>query len=87
MNKIEVSIVEEAKIYVSNLLDNDLSKDCLFHTKKHTMDVLRNTEIIGYRYRYQLRLDGRKHRTDAQNNCSHYQFLHFIISLVHQSPH
>ena len=46
MNKIDHTIVAEAKIYVSHLLDHKLSKDCLFHTKKHTLEVLKNTETI-----------------------------------------
>jgi len=46
MNKIDDTIVAEARIYVSHLLDHKLSKNCLFHTKKHTLEVLRNTEII-----------------------------------------
>ena len=29
------------------MLDNELSKDCIFHTKKHTLEVVRNAEIIG----------------------------------------
>jgi predicted metal-dependent HD superfamily phosphohydrolase len=47
MRKIDSTIVKEAEIYVTELLDNELSKDCLFHTKKHTLDVVHNAEIIG----------------------------------------
>jgi predicted metal-dependent HD superfamily phosphohydrolase len=47
MRTLDSSIIEEAEIYVRDLLDNELSEDCLFHTVKHTMDVVRNAEIIG----------------------------------------
>lgn len=47
MRKLDRSIVKEAEIYVRDLLDNQLSKDCLFHTINHTMDVVQNAEIIG----------------------------------------
>jgi predicted metal-dependent HD superfamily phosphohydrolase len=39
--------VNEAKEYVSSILTNELSKKCLFHTINHTLDVLKNAEIIG----------------------------------------
>jgi len=47
MRALDESLVKEAEIYVRDLLDNELSKDCLFHTINHTMDVVRNAEIIG----------------------------------------
>jgi len=47
MKKIDDVLVEEAKQYVSILLTNELSDKCLFHTISHTLDVLKNAEIIG----------------------------------------
>lgn len=47
MNRIERSLVEEAKEYVAEILKHELSDKCLFHTINHTLDVLRNSEIIG----------------------------------------
>jgi predicted metal-dependent HD superfamily phosphohydrolase len=47
MRAIDKSIIKDAEKYVRDLLDNELSKDCLFHTINHTMEVVRNAEIIG----------------------------------------
>jgi predicted metal-dependent HD superfamily phosphohydrolase len=47
MKKIDLSIIKDAEDYVADLIDNKLSRDCLFHTKKHTMDVVKNAEVIG----------------------------------------
>lgn len=47
MGKIIESTVIEAKNYVENILDEKLSKDCVYHSKVHTFDVLRNVETIG----------------------------------------
>ena len=47
MGKLDPSIVNEAEIFVRDLFENELSQDCLFHTINHTMDVVRNAEIIG----------------------------------------
>ncbi|MCX6269808.1 MAG: HD domain-containing protein [Bacteroidetes bacterium] len=44
--KIDYQIFKEAEKHVMELLENGLSKDKLFHTKKHTRDVLKNAEII-----------------------------------------
>ena len=46
MNRIDKSFVEEAKEYVSSVLTNELSDKCLFHTIQHTLDVVKNAEII-----------------------------------------
>ena len=46
MNKIDKAIVEEAKEYVSSVLTHELSDNCVFHTIQHTLDVLKNAEII-----------------------------------------
>jgi putative nucleotidyltransferase with HDIG domain len=46
MSALDTSIIREAEIYVRDLLDNELSKDCLFHTINHTLEVVRNAEII-----------------------------------------
>ena len=47
MNKIDDALVEEAKQYVTLLLTHELSDKCLFHTISHTLEVLKNSEIIG----------------------------------------
>jgi predicted metal-dependent HD superfamily phosphohydrolase len=47
MVRIESRTVEEAKIFVSNILDTQLPKSRVFHTKIHTFDVLGNVELIG----------------------------------------
>jgi uncharacterized protein len=47
MNKIDDVLVEEAKLYVSKFLAHELSEKCLFHTISHTLEVLKNAEIIG----------------------------------------
>ena len=47
MKKIDRVLVEEAKIYVSEILTHELSEKCLFHTINHTLEVLKNAETIG----------------------------------------
>ena len=47
MKKIDLSIIKDAENYVADLFDNKLSSNCLFHTKKHTIDVVNNAEVIG----------------------------------------
>ena len=47
MNKIDDVLIHEAKDYVTDLLTHDLPDKCLFHTIRHTLDVLKNAEIIG----------------------------------------
>ena len=47
MARIDDALVGKAKTYVSSLLTNELSEKCLFHTINHTLDVLKNAEIIG----------------------------------------
>ena len=47
MTRIDNGLVEDAKHYVTILLTNELSDKCLFHTIKHTLEVLKNAEIIG----------------------------------------
>jgi putative nucleotidyltransferase with HDIG domain len=46
MKKIDYTLVEEAKQYVSVLLTSELSDKCLFHTINHTLEVLNNAEVI-----------------------------------------
>lgn len=46
MKKINDTLVEEAKQYVSVLLTSELSDKCLFHTINHTLEVLNNAEVI-----------------------------------------
>lgn len=50
MEKINSNIVEEAKVFVSNILETQLPNNCVFHSKHHTFDVLKNVEIIGKYY-------------------------------------
>jgi len=40
-------MLSHAQDFVMNLLDKRLSEGFLFHSKKHTLDVLRNSAIIG----------------------------------------
>ena len=47
MSKINRNLIDEAKHYVSNILDAELPEICVFHTKQHTFDVLKNVELIG----------------------------------------
>ncbi len=47
MKKIDDKMVVEAKIYVLNLLDKNLPENCLYHDQRHTLDVLKNVDIIG----------------------------------------
>ena len=47
MKKIDDVLVEEAKLYVSIFLSHELSEKCLFHTISHTLEVMKNAEIIG----------------------------------------
>jgi len=47
MNRIEDTLVEEAREYVTLILKHELSDKCLFHTISHTLEVLKNAEIIG----------------------------------------
>lgn len=46
MNRINDELVEEAKQHVSILLTSELSDKCLFHTINHTLEVLKNAEVI-----------------------------------------
>ena len=47
MNRIDDALVEEAKEFVASILTHELSEKCIFHTINHTLDVLKNAEIIG----------------------------------------
>lgn len=47
MRKIDDMMVKEAKYFVFDLLDKKLSDKLLYHGTKHTLDVLKNVEIIG----------------------------------------
>lgn len=47
MSKIDDRLVEETKEFVTNLLTRELSDKCMYHTLNHTLDVLKNAEIIG----------------------------------------
>ena len=44
---IDDVLITDAKQYISSLLTTELSKNCVFHTKAHTLDVVANAEIIG----------------------------------------
>ncbi len=46
--KIDATIVEEARKFVIDKLDKDLPDNYFYHNKKHTLDVLQNSEIIAY---------------------------------------
>jgi len=47
MARIDGGLIEEAKEFVTAILTHELSDKCLFHTIAHTLDVLKNAEIIG----------------------------------------
>jgi len=47
MKLIDDALIKEAKQYISSLLTTELSENCVFHTIKHTLDVVSNAEIIG----------------------------------------
>lgn len=47
MGQINLNTVEKTKNFVFDILDTQLSKNCVFHSKAHTLDVLKNVEIIG----------------------------------------
>lgn len=44
---IDDALITDAKQYISSLLTTELSENCVFHTKAHTLDVVANAEIIG----------------------------------------
>ena len=52
MQEINRQIVKEAKDFVYHILDHHLPKYLVFHDKAHTIDVLKNVELIGEAYRY-----------------------------------
>ena len=47
MSEITQETVNKVNHFVSDILDHQLPKDCIFHSKAHTMDVLKNVELIG----------------------------------------
>lgn len=47
MKNIDELLVVEAKEHVTWILTNELSENCLFHTINHTLEVVKNAEIIG----------------------------------------
>lgn len=47
MGTINEEFVKKTKDYISNLLENSLSKDFHYHNSRHTLDVLNYAEIIG----------------------------------------
>lgn len=47
MINIDSEKINAVKTFVSNLLNNQLSKNCIYHTIKHTLDVLQNVVTIG----------------------------------------
>ena len=47
MKRIDELLVEEAREYVTLILTQDLSENCLFHTISHTQEVVKNAETIG----------------------------------------
>lgn len=46
-DKISLQTIKKVIHYVSDILDHQLSKNCVFHSKEHTFDVLKNVELIG----------------------------------------
>ncbi|MCY1722299.1 HD domain-containing protein [Prolixibacteraceae bacterium Z1-6] len=50
MNEINTNLIDQASRYVSNILDEELPANCVWHTKDHTFDVLKNVELIGNYY-------------------------------------
>ncbi|MCK5103191.1 MAG: HD domain-containing protein, partial [Cyclobacteriaceae bacterium] len=47
MKLIDDALITETEHYISSLLTTELSENCVFHTIKHTLDVVSNAEIIG----------------------------------------
>lgn len=47
MEKINPETVKKVNYFVSDILDHQLPKEYLFHSKAHTFDVLKNVELIG----------------------------------------
>lgn len=47
MGKINSEIIKEIEGEVFHLLDNSLHKGLVFHSKKHTLEVIRDAAIIG----------------------------------------
>lgn len=47
MNKIDSALINDAKEFVTHMLTHELSGKYLFHSLNHTLDVLKNVEIIG----------------------------------------
>jgi len=47
MKLIDDALIKETEQYISSLLTTELSENCVFHTIKHTLDVVSNAEIIG----------------------------------------
>ena len=47
MGKIKQETVKKAHQFVSDILDHQLPRDCIFHSKAHTLDVLKNVVLIG----------------------------------------
>ena len=47
MKLIDDTLITETEQYISSLLTTELSENCVFHTIKHTLDVVSNAEIIG----------------------------------------
>ncbi len=47
MRRINREIINDARNFVENLIEKRLSEACVFHSMDHTLDVLRNVQIIG----------------------------------------
>ena len=47
ISKIDSELIKKAEFYVIDLLKHQLSKNLVFHSVNHTMDVVRNSEMIG----------------------------------------
>lgn len=45
--KLGLQTIKKVAHFVSDILDHQLSKNYVFHSKEHTLDVLKNVELIG----------------------------------------
>ena len=47
MKKINKEIIRKAEAFVLDLFDRKLPEECVFHSKDHTLDVMKNALTIG----------------------------------------
>lgn len=46
-DKISQQTIKKVNHFVFDILEHQLPKNCVFHSKEHTLDVLKNVELIG----------------------------------------